>query len=202
MSNQYSNPAAPNFLVKSRWFTIMLVVFLCAAPVSFAQSKNQYGSAGSTKMTEINDAELLGWAGKWQGHCHVDADSIPIEIKWKLADDGQWMRGEFKIWTDFKKATLLHNEIIFIRPAETFGTYKGIAIGDDGNCRMGQAKITNREWDWTWSYDNGNQEKGKLLFFGQGEIMYDATVVDAGGTVVKTLNYDITRPSVSQQSKY
>ncbi len=175
----------------------MLLWFLiCAATGPFAQSKDHLGIADSIKTAPITDSELLGWAGKWQGHCHVGTDSLPIEVKWKLTDDGKWLRGEFRIWNNFKKAALVHNEIIFIRPDNTEGIYKGVAIGENGNCRMGRAQIKDRTWEWTWNYDNGNQEKGKLVFYDQGEITYDATVMDAEGKEMNILDYDITRPIV------
>ena len=202
MSNLHSYPVLLHLPAKSRLFAIMMVILICSITGPFALSKDQYGIPESPKKSTITDGELLGWVGKWQGHCHVGADSMPVEIRWKLTDDGIWMRGDFKIWSDFKKVALIHNEIIYIRPDSTPGEYKGIGFGEDGTCRMGRAEIKDRVWDWTWTYDNGSQEKGKLVFYAQGEITYDAAVADANGLGVKTLNYDITRPVTSYQSKY
>ena len=184
---------------KGHWIAIMMVVLICTVSGSFALSKEQYGNNGSSKIVPITDGELLGWVGKWQGHCHVGPDSLPIEIRWKLSDDRQWLRGEFKIWSDFQKKSIIHSEIIFIRPDNAAGIYKGVALAEDGNCRIGRAEIKDRVWEWSWTYDNGSQEHGKLVLYAQGEITYDARVVDAQGREIKTLDYDITRPYLAEQ---
>lgn len=202
MSNRHSLPVTLRFPNRGRWFIIIMAVLFCTITGSLARSNDQKGITDSLKISPITDIRLLDWVGKWQGHCHVATDSIPIEINWKLADDGQWLRGEFKIWRDFKKSALIRNEIIFIRPDDKAGIYKGVAIGEDGSCCMGRAEIRDRVWEWTWTYDNGNQEKGELVLYTQGEITYDATVTDTSGMKVKTLDYDITRPYMVVQSKY